>query len=78
MSKYSQRPLDFDGLKTVPVTVHVAVGTDTTHVHPALDAAALGRATHRDFRLFCALARGLDQGGVYLNAGSAVLCEMHP
>ena len=59
--------------RNVPVTVHVAVGTDTTHVHPALDAAALGRATHRDFRLFCALARGLDQGGVYLNTGSAVL-----
>jgi hypothetical protein len=59
--------------RSVPVTVHVAVGTDTTHVHPAIDAAALGSATHRDFRLFCALVRGLDQGGVYLNTGSAVL-----
>lgn len=57
----------------VPVTVHVAVGTDTPHTHPAADGAAIGRATHRDFRLFCSLVRGLDQGGVYLNVGSAVL-----
>lgn len=57
----------------IPVTVHVAVGTDTPHTHPAADAAAIGAATHRDFRLLCALVRGLDQGGVYLNVGSAVV-----
>lgn len=56
-----------------PVTVHVAIGTDTPHMHPAADAAALGSATHRDFRLFCAYAAGLHDGGVYLNIGSAVL-----
>lgn len=59
--------------KRVPVTVHVAVGTDTPHTHPAADAAAIGAATHRDFRLFCALAADLHDGGVYINAGSAVL-----
>ncbi len=58
---------------SAPVTVHVAVGTDTPHAHPAVDPAALGRATHRDFRLFCSLVRELDQGGVYLNVGSAVV-----
>jgi hypothetical protein len=57
----------------VPVTVHVAVGTDTPHTHPAADGAAIGEATHRDFRLLCSLVRGLDQGGVYLNVGSAVV-----
>ncbi|HEX5431554.1 MAG TPA: hypothetical protein VFW83_06285 [Bryobacteraceae bacterium] len=57
----------------IPVTVHVAVGTDTPHTHPAADAAAIGAATHRDFRLLCSLARGLDRGGVYLNVGSAVV-----
>jgi hypothetical protein len=57
----------------VPVTVHVAVGTDTPHTHPAADPAAIGEATHRDFRLLCSLARGLDSGGVYLNLGSAVV-----
>src|SRR5581483_8167066 len=57
----------------VPVSVHVAVGTDTAHTHPAADGAAIGSATHRDFRLFCTLVTGLDRGGVYLNVGSAVL-----
>jgi len=56
-----------------PVTVHVAVGTDTPHTHPAADAAAIGSATHRDFRLFAACVAQLDRGGVYLNVGSAVL-----
>jgi hypothetical protein len=58
---------------SVPVTVHVAVGTDTPHTHPAADAAAIGEATHRDFRLLCSLVRGLDDGGVYMNVGSAVV-----
>jgi hypothetical protein len=57
----------------VPVTVHVAIGTDTPHIHPAADPAAIGAASHRDFRLLCSLVRGLDQGGVYLNVGSAVV-----
>jgi len=57
----------------VPVTVHVAVGTDTPHTHPAADGGAIGEATHRDFRLLCSMVRGLDQGGVYLNVGSAVV-----
>jgi hypothetical protein len=59
--------------QSIPVTVHVAVGADTPHAHPAADAAAIGAATHHDFRLFCTLIAGLDGGGVYLNAGSAVV-----
>jgi hypothetical protein len=58
---------------SVPVTVHVAFGTDTPHTHPAADPGAIGRATHRDFRLFCRLVSELDQGGVYINLGSAVV-----
>jgi len=57
----------------VPVTVHVAIGTDTPHMHPRADPAAIGETTHRDFRLLCSLVRGLDNGGVYLNLGSAVV-----
>ncbi len=57
----------------VPVTVHVAIGTDTPHIHPRADAAAIGETTHRDFRLLCSLVRELDKGGVYLNLGSAVV-----
>jgi hypothetical protein len=58
---------------SVPVTVHVAVGTDTPHTHPGADGAAIGAATHQDFQLLCSLVRGLNDGGVYLNVGSAVV-----
>ena len=57
----------------LPVTVHVAIGTDIVHMHPACDPAAVGRSTHLDFRRFAALVAGLGGGGVYLNVGSAVL-----
>ena len=57
----------------VPVTVHVAVGTDTPHTHPAADGAAIGQATHRDFRLLCSLVKDIHDGGVYVNVGSAVV-----
>lgn len=59
--------------KRIPVTVHLAIGTDIPHMHPAADGAALGAASHYDFRLFCALVQQMDSGGVYLNWGSAVL-----
>ncbi|MEP7351812.1 MAG: hypothetical protein ABI824_01135 [Acidobacteriota bacterium] len=58
---------------SVPITVHVAVGTDTPHTHPAADGAAVGATTHRDFQLLCSIVRGLNDGGVYLNLGSAVI-----
>jgi hypothetical protein len=57
----------------IPVTVHLAIGTDIPHMHRAADGAALGAATHHDFRLFCALVKQMQPGGVYLNWGSAVL-----
>lgn len=57
----------------IPVTVHLAIGTDIPHMHPAADGPALGAATHHDFRLFCSLAKEMHPGGVYLNWGSAVL-----
>jgi hypothetical protein len=57
----------------IPVTVHLAIGTDIPHMHPAADGAALGAASFRDFRLFCALVEGMDSGGVFLNWGSAVI-----
>jgi hypothetical protein len=56
-----------------PVTVHVAIGTDTPHTHPSADGATLGSASLRDFRLLCAYAADLNDGGVYLNCGSAVV-----
>jgi len=56
----------------IPVTVHVAMGTDIIHIHPSVDGSAIGEAGHRDFRLFCSMVSDL-QNGVYLNVGSAVL-----
>ena len=56
----------------VPVTVHVAVGTDTIHFHPSVDGASLGKTSHFDFRLFASLVSRLE-GGVFLNVGSAVI-----
>ncbi|MEK6408013.1 MAG: hypothetical protein AABN34_13710 [Acidobacteriota bacterium] len=57
----------------VPVTVHVAIGTDIVHIHPSADGASTGKTTLHDFRLLCSLVRDLDDGGVYLNLGSAVV-----
>jgi hypothetical protein len=57
----------------LPCTVHVAIGTDIVHMHPSCDGAAVGEATHRDFRLLAAVVADLDDGGVYFNVGSAVL-----
>jgi hypothetical protein len=57
----------------IPVTIHLAIGTDIPHMHQAANGAALGAATHHDFRLFCALVQQMHPGGVYLNWGSAVL-----
>ncbi len=59
--------------RNIPVTVHVAIGTDIIHAHPSSSGKATGEATYRDFRLFCTMTRELDGGGVYLNIGSAVV-----
>jgi hypothetical protein len=56
----------------LPVTVHVALGTDIIHMHPAADGAATGATSLLDFRRLAAVVAGMD-GGVYLNVGSAVI-----
>jgi len=56
----------------LPATIHVAIGTDTVHLHPDADGAALGAASHLDFRILTTAVAGLDHG-VYVNAGSAVI-----
>jgi len=58
--------------RDVPITVHVAVGTDIIHMHPSCKAEALGESSHRDFLLFAAMVSEL-RGGAYLNLGSAVI-----
>src|SRR5437016_6022325 len=56
----------------IPVTVHVAIGTDIIHMHPAASGEAIGAASLRDFRYFVSFVAKLESG-VYLNCGSAVL-----
>jgi len=56
----------------VPVTVHVAIGTDVIHSHPSADGAAIGRASHLDFRIFAHLVSMLQEG-VFINLGSSVI-----
>jgi hypothetical protein len=56
----------------VPVTVHVAMGTDVVHMHPQASGAAIGDVSLRDFRYFTSCVARL-KGGVYVNCGSAVV-----
>lgn len=56
----------------IPLTVHVAVGTDTIHFHPGADGAAIGKTSHLDFRIFAGLVSRLEKG-VFINLGSAVV-----
>ena len=58
--------------RNIPVTVHVTIGADIIHNHPAVSPAAIGEGSHRDFRLLAEIVSGLNDGGVYLNCGSAV------
>jgi len=58
--------------RSIPVTVHLAIGTDITHLHPEASGSSLGEASMTDFRLLCSLVGELE-GGVYLNVGSAVV-----
>jgi hypothetical protein len=56
----------------LPVTVHVAIGTDIIHMHPCANGEAIGGGSLLDFRKLAAVVSHLE-GGVYINLGSAVL-----
>lgn len=56
----------------IPVTVHVAIGTDIIHMHPDFDAGACGAASFHDFKRFASHIADLEKG-VFINAGSAVI-----
>ena len=56
----------------IPVTVHVAVGTDIVHMHPGADGAAIGEASLVDFRRLCSFVAELG-AGAWMNVGCAVL-----
>jgi len=56
----------------IPLTVHVAIGTDIIHFHPRVDGSAIGKTSHLDFRIFASLISKIE-GGVFMNLGSAVI-----
>jgi len=57
----------------IPVTIHVAIGTDTIHMHPKVSGEALGKTSHLDFRKFASCVREISGGGVIINIASAVI-----
>jgi hypothetical protein len=60
-------------LRGIPFTIHPAIGAEIIHQHPAADGAAIGDTGHRDFRRLAASLPALDDGGVVMNVGSAVI-----
>jgi hypothetical protein len=73
--KFAQKELSIlhaGVVHNVPVTVHIAIGTDIIHQHPTTNGAILGEATYLDFQKFAAAVAQL-QGGLVLNIGSAVI-----
>ncbi len=56
----------------IPVTVHIAIGTDIIHQHPTTDGSVLGEATYLDFQKFASVVAQLE-GGIVFNIGSAVI-----
>ncbi|MFI5175329.1 MAG: hypothetical protein ACHQKY_10755 [Terriglobia bacterium] len=57
----------------IPATVHLAIGTDIIHNHPSANGRMLGEGAMRDYRAFVSSVASLNNGGVFLNFGSAVL-----
>lgn len=57
----------------IPVSVHVAIGTDTIHFHPKTRGDILGKLSLKDFFLLCAALEKLEGGGIFMNVGSAVV-----
>lgn len=57
----------------IPMTIHVAIGSDINHMHPDFDGGAAGAATQTDFQIFAAQVAQLQGGGVLMNIGSSVV-----
>ena len=71
--KYKVKSIFSEGYRLgLPVSVHVAIGTDIIHMHPDADGSAIGEGSFRDFKLFASVVSDLE-GGVYINLGSAVI-----
>jgi hypothetical protein len=72
-NKHKQHSVLAEGARlNIPVTVHVAIGTDIIHMHPGVSGGDMGESSHVDFKILCSVVSELE-GGVWLNVGSAVI-----
>ena len=72
-NKYKQHSILAEGARlNIPVTVHVAIGTDIIHMHPCVSGSDMGESSHIDFKILCSVVSELEEG-VWLNVGSAVI-----
>lgn len=72
--RYKEKSLLFNAYRlNIPVTVHVALGTDFIHFHPRARGDHLGKTSLQDFFLLCSAVKELEGGGIFINAGSAVI-----
>ncbi len=72
-NKHKQYSILAEGARlNIPITVHVAIGTETIHMHPCISGADMGESSHVDFKKLCSVVSELE-GGVWLNVGSAVI-----
>ncbi|GAX59707.1 protein kinase [Candidatus Scalindua japonica] len=72
-NSYKQHSILAEGVRlNIPVTVHVAIGTDIIHMHPCVSGSDMGESSHVDFKKLCSVVSDLE-GGVWLNVGSAVI-----
>lgn len=72
-NKHRQHSILAEGARlSIPVTVHVAIGTDIIHMHPCVSGGDMGESSHIDFKKLCSVVSELE-GGVWLNVGSAVI-----
>ncbi|MBI4834469.1 MAG: hypothetical protein HY811_06600 [Planctomycetes bacterium] len=72
-NRYTRYSIMAEAFKlNIPLTIHVALGTDTIHMHPLVSGANLGAASLSDFKTLASLVAGMNNG-VWLNIGSAVI-----
>ena len=72
-SRFKDKSIFSEGFRLgIPLTVHVALGTDIVHMHPQANGALIGEGSLRDFRLLASVVSDLE-GGVFVNLGSAVI-----
>lgn len=72
--KYKEMSLLAAGYEnSIPVTIHSAIGTDITHMHPSFNGSKTGQGSYNDFKLLSSIIARLDGGGCFFNIGSSVL-----